>query len=45
MEALLTLEKERYYEAINGNVSQNRKDDNDFLPADGVPTFNRYFTQ
>ena len=24
MEALLTLEKERYYEAINGNVSQNR---------------------
>ena len=45
MEALLTLEKERYYEAINGNVSQNRIDSNESLPADGVPTFNRYYTQ
>jgi KaiC/GvpD/RAD55 family RecA-like ATPase len=45
MEALLTLEKERYYEAIKGNVSQNRIGDNESLPADGVPTFNRYYTQ
>ena len=45
MEALLTLEKERYYEAINGNVSQNRIGNNESLPADGVPTFNRYYTQ
>ena len=45
MEALLTLEKERYYEAINGSVSQNRKSDNESLPAVGAPTFNRYYTQ
>ena len=45
MEALLTLEKERYYEAINGNVNQNRRDDNESLSVDGVPTFNRYYTQ
>jgi hypothetical protein len=45
MEALLTLEKERYYEAINGNVSQNRIGNNESLPVDGVPTFNRYYTQ
>ena len=45
MEALLTLEKERYYEAINDNVSQNRIGGNESLPADGMPTFNRYYTQ
>jgi KaiC/GvpD/RAD55 family RecA-like ATPase len=45
MEALLTLEKERYYEAINGNVSQNRIGNNESLPVDGGPTFNRYYTQ
>ena len=45
MEALLTLEKERYYEAISGNVSQNRIVDGDSLPVGGAPTFNRYYTQ
>ena len=45
MEALLTLEKERYYEAINGNVSQGIRNDNESLSVDGVPTFNRYYTQ
>ena len=45
MEALLTLEKERYYEVINGSVSQSRNGDNGSLPADGTPTFNRYYTQ
>jgi KaiC/GvpD/RAD55 family RecA-like ATPase len=45
MEALLTLEKERYYEAINGNASQNRIGNNESLPVDGGPTFNRYYTQ
>jgi chromosome segregation ATPase len=45
MEALLTLEKERYYEAINGNVSQNSIGNNESLPVDGGPTFNRYYTR
>ena len=45
MEALLTLEKERYYEAINGSVSQNGIGNNKSLPANEVPTFNRYYTQ
>jgi len=45
MEALLTLEKERYYEAINGNVSQNGIGSDKSLPVAGVPTFNRYYTQ
>ena len=45
MEALLTLEKERYYEAINGNVSQNRIGNNESLPVDGGTTFNRYYTR
>jgi hypothetical protein len=45
MEALLTLEKERYYEKINGNVSQSGIGNDGSLPVDEVPTFNRYYTQ
>ena len=45
MEALLTLEKERYYEAINGNVSRNGTGNGGSLLVDEAPTFNRYYTQ
>ena len=45
MEALLTLEKERYYEAINGNVSRNGIGNDGSSPPDEALTFNRYYKQ
>lgn len=47
MDALLTLERERYYEAINGGFSQNEigVGGNNNPSAGGIPTFNRYYTQ
>ena len=48
MNALLTLEKERYYEAINGRPGQNNGiggSNGGNTSAEGMPTFNRYYTQ
>ena len=44
MNALLTLEQEKYFEAINGGVSENDIGQVGSSSADG-PTFNRYYTQ
>ena len=44
MNALLTLEREKYFEAINGGVSENDIGQVGSSSADG-PTFNRYYTQ
>ena len=45
MEALLTLEKERYYEKISGTGSQNVISSEGALPKDEIPTFTRRTTQ
>ena len=47
IDALLTLERERYYEAINGEVSQNRQTDigSQDSSSNGMPTFNRYYNR
>ena len=48
MDALLTLERERYYEAINGSsVSQNRRAGivTEGSSSSSVPTFNRYYNR
>ena len=45
MEALLTLEKERYYEMINGAGNQNVISGEGTLAEDEIPTFNRRSTQ
>ena len=47
MDALLTLERERYYEAINGEVSQGRQTGigTDASTSEGMPTFNRYYNR
>ena len=47
MEALLTLEKERYYEKITGTSTgnQNAISNEGALPANEIPTFNRRSTQ
>ncbi|MBE66800.1 MAG: hypothetical protein CMQ30_09075 [Gammaproteobacteria bacterium] len=47
MDALLTLERERYYEAINGEVSQSRQTGvgTEGSSPNGMPTFNRYYNR
>ena len=47
MEALLTLERERYYEAINGSASPNTRAGimTDDPSSNGVPTFNRFYNR
>ena len=47
MDALLTLERERYYEAINGSAGQNRRAGimTDEASSSSVPTFNRFYNR
>ena len=47
MDALLTLERERYYEAINGSAGQNRGGGimTEEASSSRVPTFNRYYNR
>jgi len=47
MDALLTLERERYYEAINGSAGQNRGGGimTEEASSSSVPTFNRYYNR
>ena len=47
MDALLTLERERYYEAINGSASENRGGVimTEEASSSSVPTFNRYYNR
>jgi len=48
MDALLTLERERYYEAINGSAGQNRGAAgimSEEASSSSVPTFNRFYNR
>ena len=47
MDALLTLERERYYEAINGSAGQNRGAGimSEEASSSSVPTFNRFYNR
>ena len=47
MDALLTLERERYYEAINGSASQNRRAGivTEGSSSSSIPTFNRFYNR
>ena len=47
MDALLTLERERYYEAINGSAGQNRGSGimSEEASSSSVPTFNRFYNR
>ncbi len=47
MNALLTLERERYYEAINGSPSQSRRSGivTEETSSSSVPTFNRFYNR
>ena len=47
MDALLTLERERYYEAINGSAGQNRGGGimSEEASSSSVPTFNRFYNR
>ena len=47
MDALLTLERERYYEAINGSTGQNRGAGiiSEEASSSSVPTFNRFYNR
>jgi chromosome segregation ATPase len=45
MNALLTLEREKYYEAINGGASENDIGQVRSSSSEAGPTFNRYYTQ
>ena len=47
MDALLTLERERYYEAINGSAGQNRRAGimTEEASSSSVPTFNRFYNR
>ena len=47
MDALLTLERERYYEAINGSAGQNRGVGimSEEASSSSVPTFNRFYNR
>ncbi len=47
MDALLTLERERYYEAINGSAGQNRGAGimSGEASSSSVPTFNRFYNR
>ena len=47
MDALLTLERERYYEAINGSAGQNRRAGiiSEEASSSSVPTFNRFYNR
>ena len=48
MDALLTLERERYYEAINGSAGQNRGAGiimSEGASSSSVPTFNRFYNR
>ena len=47
MDALLTLERERYYEAINGSASENRGGVimTEEASSSSAPTFNRYYNR
>ena len=47
MDALLTLERERYYEAINGTAGQNRGAGimSEEASSSSVPTFNRFYNR
>tara|TARA_Y100001936_G_C16002097_1_gene628485 strand:- start:583 stop:1368 length:786 start_codon:yes stop_codon:yes gene_type:complete len=47
MDALLTLERERYYEAINGSAGQNRGSGimTEEASSSSVPTFNRFYNR
>ena len=47
IDALLTLERERYYEAINGSAGQNRGAGiiSEEASSSSVPTFNRFYNR
>ena len=47
MDALLTLERERYYEAINGSAGQNRGAGimSEEASSSSAPTFNRFYNR
>jgi len=47
MDALLTLERERYYEVINGSAGQNRGGGimSEEASSSSVPTFNRFYNR
>ena len=45
MNALLTLEREKYYEAISSGVSGNGIGEAGSSSSEAGPTFNRYYTQ
>ena len=47
IDALLTLERERYYEAINGSPSQSRRTGimTEDTSSSSVPTFNRFYNR